>query len=289
MTRPTLLLLTDLSNGDAEEDILLSTAIREQFQVIIAHPADCGTIEDCVDEIIIRNTWNERDFGKPLLRFRERFRKKHLNVHDDLYEHGGDSKDYLLDLYEQGCPVIPTVADIDSLDSLPSTTTYFIKPKDGFDAIGARKIPKVDLLKLNPTNCLIQPHIDFEFEISFYYLDKKLQYVMYAPDKAKRWDLVPFIPSDSDIHFAAQFLRRNKQKYGIERIDVCKQKDGGLLLMEITDQGGVYLSLPDLTDDTRQRFLDNLVESLLRRIILGDRHSMTKARQSTQECKIIDG
>jgi len=148
------------------------------------------------------------------------------------------------------------------LANLPETERYLIKPKDGFDAINVRKLTKSELIALNPQHYLIQPFVDFDYELSFYYLDKRLEYSLYAPNKGRRWDLVEFSPSASDREFAEKFVRWNPQKRGIERIDACRLKNGELLLVEISDQGGVYLSLPELRSNIREEFLANLVRSI---------------------------
>ncbi len=264
--RPILLFLTDLSNESEEEDIIISNYLRDYFKIILCHPDDCQDIEEKVGGIIIRNTWNDSKYGKPGSGYYERFRKKGLKVHDYLYTYPGEDKDYLIDLYKKGYPVIPSVDTVKSLSQVPETDVYFIKPKDGFSAIGARKITKEELIELNPEYYLIQPFVDFEYEISFYYIDKKLQHVLYAPNKEDRWALIPFTPSEHDLSFAQQFIEWNPQKYGIERIDACRLKDGSLLLVEITDQGGVYLSMPLLSDSLRENFLKNLVISIERNV-----------------------
>ena len=71
-----------------------------------------------------------------------------------------------------------------------------------------------------------------------------------------------FKPSRQDIKFAKKFIDWNKQKRGIERIDACRLKNGELLLVEITDQGGAYLSILKLSQKLQQKFLMNLVKSL---------------------------
>lgn len=261
-TRPSLLLVTDLTNGAEQEDILIADFLRRDFSVVLCHPADTEIYEDSVDCILVRNYWNNSNYGKAEPWY-ERWRKKHdLPIHDDLYIKTGESKDYLIELYATGFPVIPSVDDIHDLKLLPETDTYFIKPKDGYSAINARKISTQELVELDPKHYLIQPFIDFEYEISFYYLDKELQYTMYAPDTAKRWDLVELEPSAADVRFAERFVQWNKQRRGIERIDACRLADGSLLLVEITDQGGAYLSVPLLSTGTRASFLSNLSRSL---------------------------
>lgn len=268
MKKPSLLLLTDLTNGSKEEDLIISDFLRRDYDVTLCHPRNCEVFEGEADAIIIRNIWNEKEYGKPEPWYK-RWRGKKLPIHDDLYVREGDyysgageTKDYLIWLTKNGFPVVPSIDDIKNLHELPEANTYFIKPKDGFDAINARKISKAELLALNPQHYLIQPFVDFEYEISFYYLDKKLQYTLYAPDKTKRWDLVEFVPSESDIAFAQKFINWNLQKYGIERVDACRLKNGELLLVEITDQGGAYLSIQELSEELRNTFLENLSKSI---------------------------
>jgi hypothetical protein len=262
MNRPTVLVLTDLSNGDADEDILLGECLRENFRIYVVHPMDSEDLEQKVDAIIIRNVWNTGRYGQPEPWYDRWRRIISLPIHDDLYVRKGSEKDYLLELYARGYPVIPTVDSIGDIGTLPPSDSYFIKPKDGFDAINARKVSISELMKLRPTGYLIQPFIEFEHECSFYYLDGELQYALYAPLKEKRWDMVEFFPSKEDLAFAGGIVSWGRQRHGIVRIDACRLSGGKLLLMEITDQGGVYLSLSCLTARSQRVFLRRLVASL---------------------------
>ena len=45
---------------------------------------------------------------------------------------------------------------------------------------------------------LIQPEIDFVYEVSFYFINDTFEYAMYAPDKSKRWELKMYESSDAD-------------------------------------------------------------------------------------------
>jgi len=269
MGKLSLLLVSDLGNGSADEDVLTAAFLQNDFRVFLSHPADCEQLEDQVDRIIIRNIWNATRYGMAEPWYHRWRSKPQLPVHDDLYVRDGDlstgageSKDYLIELCELGYPVIPSIDSILNLANLPETERYLIKPKDGFDAINVRKLTKSELIALNPQHYLIQPFVDFDYELSFYYLDKRLEYSLYAPNKGRRWDLVEFSPSASDREFAEKFVRWNPQKRGIERIDACRLKNGELLLVEISDQGGVYLSLPELPSNIREEFLANLVRSI---------------------------
>ena len=177
----------------------------------------------------------------------------------------GESKDYLIWLYKNGFPVIPSVDNIKDLGSLPATDEFFIKPQDGFSGINARKINKKDLVTLNPKHYVIQPFIDFEYEVSFYYLDKAFAYALYAPDKSQRFgSLTLYEPTPEDMVFADKYVKWNLQKRGLERVDACRTRDGKLLLTEMTDQGGAYLSILHVPELERTRFLEHLSRSLLR-------------------------
>lgn len=261
MPKPSMLLVTNLYNGAAEEDILLSKYLSAHFRIALAHPRDCAVLEDHVDVIFIHNSWPAREYPEEYAAMERRLEAKRLPV----YDHQPSllsGKSYLLDLCRKGYPVIPSVSDVGELDLLPAAERYFIKPlHGGCDAWDTHAMSREDLLKARPEGYVIQPFVEFVHEVSFYYIDGVLQYSLYAPDPAKRWDLVPFSPSTADLAFASRFVHWHGMKYGIERIDACRLPDGSLLLMEITD-GGAYLSLELLEEATRQRFVSALVESI---------------------------
>ena len=98
-------------------------------------------------------------------------------------------KQYLVDLSAEGFPVTPTVDRIENIARLGECARYVIKPKDGADSIGLEFLTKEELLSRNLSSgeMLIQPAVDFLYEVSFYYVNDRMVYAMYAPDKGKRW------------------------------------------------------------------------------------------------------
>lgn len=137
-----------------------------------------------------------------------------------------------------------------------------IKPKDGADSIGLECLTKEELLKRNLTDgdTLIQPAIDFKYEVSFYFINDKLEYALYAPDKSKRWELQKYNFTNEDIKFAEKFIKWNKIKNGIQRVDACRTQDGKLLLVEIEDLNP-YLSILELDENTREKFIVDLINT----------------------------
>ena len=137
-----------------------------------------------------------------------------------------------------------------------------IKPKDGADSIGLEFLTKEELLKRNLTDgdTLIQPAIDFKYEVSFYFINDKLEYALYAPDKSKRWELQKYNFTNENIKFAEKFIKWNKIKNGIQRVDACRTQDGKLLLVELEDLNP-YLSILELDENTREKFIVDLINT----------------------------
>lgn len=97
--------------------------------------------------------------------------------------------------------------------------------------------------------------------MSFYFVDDAFQYALYAPDPARRWELVPYAPTDADLAFARAFVAWNTLSHGIQRVDACRAPSGELLLVELEDLNP-YLSLDLVPADVQDRFITSLTESL---------------------------
>lgn len=159
-------------------------------------------------------------------------------------------------------PVIPTIDDIENIGLLPETDAYVIKPKEGADSIGLEFLTEEELIKRDLDNdILIQPAIDFEYEVSFYFINDKFEYALYAPNKEERWKLERYSPSSEEIEFSKCFIEWNTIENGIQRVDACKTRDGELLLMELEDLNP-YLSLLELDEETVEIFVSDLVDAI---------------------------
>jgi hypothetical protein len=170
-------------------------------------------------------------------------------------------KQYLIDLTNLGYPVIPTIESVTQIDKIGNHKKYIVKLKNGADSIGMEILTNETLMSSNPKGKLIQPLIDFEYEVSFYYLNDNFQYALYAPDKNKRWELVEYEPTESDIDFAKKFIEWNNIEHGITRVDACRLKDNTLLLVELEDLNP-FLSIDLLSEKKRNHFIDDLIEAL---------------------------
>ncbi len=265
-----LLLLTDL-NYKAKarafygaEDVFLSEQLRKEFDVAICDLPSAKSFEDNADIIVVRNIGAISFFRDEYEDFKRRVNEKHLNIFNQFNGIGDQSgKQYLLDLYNEGYGVIPTVDRISNIVCLGDVNKYCIKPKNGADSNGLEYLTREELLQKKSIDgeYVIQPWIDFLYEVSFYFIDDKFEYAMYTPDKTKRWELQVYDCSEEDISYAKEFIKRSPIKKGIQRIDACRNKTGELLLMELEDLDP-YLSLDLLPEDIRERFVSDMIASL---------------------------
>ncbi|MFI0982070.1 hypothetical protein ACH4SP_34310 [Streptomyces sp. NPDC021093] len=267
--RPHILYVTDLAypargRRYCDEDILLSSRLREDFDVALCHPLDAAALMDGFDAVVVRNSGPVLHYPQEYDAFRARALEKGVRVYNPLNGRGDMAgKQYLLDLTRAGLPVIPTVDRLQDLAALPDTDLYAVKPKAGADSIGLEFVARESLPGLATGENLIQPRIDFRYEVSFTYVDDAFQYALHAPDPERRWELVPYEPSEADLDFARRFIDWNTLDHGIQRVDACRAPDGELLLVELEDLNP-YLSLDRLDDRTRDAFVDSLKVSLRR-------------------------
>ena len=266
----TLLFVTDLyyeAKGRVyyEEDLYLTSKLREDFQLVICHPEDTQAFEKSADLIVFRNAGVVTNFKDHYWAFRKRIVSDGLKTYNSFNGNGDmNGKEYLIELTNAGFPVIPTIDTVDDLDKLPQVETYIIKPKDGADSIGMAFLSKDELeatLDADKKDTLIQPFIDFQYEVSFYYIDREFQYALHAPDKSKRWELKEYTPTKEDLAFAERFLEWNQLDWGIQRVDACRTQQGELLLVELEDLNP-FLSLLELWSETRENFVKNMKKSL---------------------------
>ncbi|MFJ6293831.1 hypothetical protein ACIQJX_10790 [Streptomyces griseoviridis] len=265
--RPRLLYVTDLAypargRRYGDEDVFLTSRLREEADLALCHPRDAAALLDAFDAVVVRNSGPVLAHQEAYEEFRDRAVRLGTPVYNPLHGRADMAgKQYLLDLFAEGHPVIPTVDSAADLHLLPEADAYVVKPKLGADSLGLAIVPADRLPDLADGRTLVQPRIDFAHEISFYYVDHDFQYALYAPDPERRWELTPYQPTVSDLEFAQGFIDWNTLDHGIQRVDACRAPDGGLLLVELEDLNP-YLSLDALDEPVRDAFVDALKRSL---------------------------
>lgn len=267
--RPRLLYVTDLAyqaggRRYCDEDIHLTSRLRSHFDLALCHPRDAEALMDGFDAVVVRNSGPVLGYRREYDAFRARALATKARVYNPLTGKADMAgKQYLLDLTAAGFPVIPTVDRAEDLHLLPSAARYVVKPKLGADSLGLRVVPAGRLDGLTAGDLLIQPRVDFAYEVSFYFVDDDFQYALYAPDPRHRWELRPYAATAADLEFARRFVDWNGLGHGIQRVDACRAPDGGLLLVELEDLNP-YLSLDALPEEARDAFVAAFTASLSR-------------------------
>ncbi|MFJ9864074.1 hypothetical protein [Streptomyces sp. NPDC101165] len=267
--RPRVLYVTDLAypaNGRryGDEDVFLTSRLREHFDLALCHPLDAAALMDAYDAVVVRNSGPVLGYQKEYEAFRARALDSGTLVYNPLSGKADMAgKQYLLDLSAAGFPVIPTVDRAEDLHKLPVAERYVVKPKIGADSLGLRILPAAGVAGLTDGTVLVQPCVDFAYEVSFYFVDDDFQYALYAPDPARRWELRPYAATAADLEFARHFIDWNGLGHGVQRVDACRAPDGELLLVELEDLNP-YLSLDTLPEEARDAFVTALTASLSR-------------------------
>ncbi|MFE4580351.1 ATP-grasp domain-containing protein [Streptomyces chartreusis] len=267
--RPRVLYVTDLAypargRRYCDEDIFLTSRLRDDFDLALCHPRDAAALMGAFDAVVVRNSGPVLTYQDAYDDFRRRAIADGTRVYNPLSGRADMAgKQYLLDLTAAGYPVIPTVDRAEDLHRLPEADRYVVKPKLGADSMGLRIVPAKEVRDSVSGDVLVQPCVDFAYEVSFYFVDHDFQYALYAPHTDRRWQLERYEPTDGDLEFARRFVEWNGLGHGIQRVDACRAPGGELLLVELEDLNP-YLSLDALDDAGRDAFVAAMKTSLHR-------------------------
>ncbi|MFE7445701.1 hypothetical protein ACFU7X_35230 [Streptomyces chartreusis] len=267
--RPRVLYVTDLAypargRRYCDEDILLTSRLRDDFDLALCHPRDAAALMGAFDAVVVRNSGPVLTYQDAYDDFRRRAIADGTRVYNPLSGRADMAgKQYLLDLTAAGYPVIPTVDRAEDLHRLPQADRYVVKPKLGADSMGLRIVPAKEVRDSVAGDVLVQPCVDFAYEVSFYFVDHDFQHALYAPHTDRRWQLERYEPTDGDLEFARRFIEWNGLGHGIQRVDACRAPGGELLLVELEDLNP-YLSLDALDDAGRDAFVAAMKTSLHR-------------------------
>jgi len=258
-----LLLVTDFSypakgRDYFREDVELSIFLRKHFRTLVCHIDDCFDFLDSVDVIMLRNTGPQATHVESLAKLRAR---NDLVLFNDLKGKGDiNGKTHLLELYKAGYPVIPSFSTVAEAAKYPHDR-YLAKPLNGADSIGVQIMTAAELPNAKLENYVVQPLLDFEYEVSFYFVNDTFQYALFAPHADRRWELELYKATSADLEFAKRFADWNTGKVGIQRVDACRLKTGELMLMELEDYNP-FLSIDLLPAELKEKFLDSVAIAL---------------------------
>lgn len=257
-----ILMISNLDSDTKLEDIWLARAFEEDgHKVAVVDKNYDERLEDIFDVFLRRNTWDSNatieNVGKSL-DFKRRIIEKNLPRinFDGKYDGGG--KEYLVELFKKGYPVIPSIDNLKNINLLNSPNKYMLKLKDSYDGIGQKRVTQEELEKEFTNSYIIQPVMKFKSEVQFYYVKDKLEYALeFIPSKVPIYpDAIEYKYSNNEAIIADKFAKLNGDYYGVQRIDFIKLEDDTLLLTEIEDIAP-YLDLDCLDEQTRNKFIQD--------------------------------
>ena len=136
--RRRVLFVTDLAyeargRRYCDEDIFLTSRLRDDFDIALCHPLDAAALMDAFDAVVVRNSGPVLHYQKEYDAFRKQATASGVRVYNPLSGRGDMAgKQYLLDLTAAGYPVIPTADRLEDLhlslaassSGTPSTTAF---------------------------------------------------------------------------------------------------------------------------------------------------------------------
>jgi hypothetical protein len=266
--RSRILFVTDLAypargRRYGDEDVFLTSRLREDFDLALCHPLDAAALMESFDAVVVRNTGPVLYYRAAYDAFRAEALRTGTRVYNPLTGRGDMAgKQYLSDLTAAGHPVIPTADGPGGPDRLPPAPQYVVKPKHGADSIGLEVVAPDEVARRAAAgDVVVQPRVDFRYEVSFYFVDGDFQYALRTEAPDRRWELRSYRPTGDDLAFARRFVAWNTLEHGIQRVDACRTREGDLLLVELEDLNP-YLSLDLVPEATREAFVARMKASL---------------------------
>ena len=258
-----ILLITEPKNEEFIEDKWFAEGFEaDGHEVVIVNKNYPEELEHKCDIFLKRNCWSteESDFvlGQDSDLFKQRLVNKDLPRINCDGKFDGSGKIYLCELYDKGYAVIPSIKSPEEFYKLRESKFYLLKPHNGLDGFGIRKVTKLQAKKEWNKHYIIQPKLDFVSEVQFYFVGNKFEYAFeFAPSKVPIYpDAISYRYTKSELALAQQFANLSPNYNGVQRIDFLKLPNGELKLIEIEDSSP-YLELDCLSRKKRKQVIDD--------------------------------
>ena len=153
---------------------------------------------------------------------------------------------------------MPTINNILELDKLGKHEKYLIKPVNGYASYGIIETDKSNINNYWDSNYVIQPKLDFDSEVQFYFVGNKYEFAqIFTPKKLlSHENAIFYSPTAEEIKLAELFAHLNGDSFnGVQRIDFLKLNNQ-LLLSELEDDSP-YMAIEALSDNQKKEFIDD--------------------------------
>lgn len=257
-----ILIITNLLNECSIEDIWIAKSFEKDGHIVkLVNKYYDKKLEEEFDIFLKRYSWiediDEFTVGANESDYETRILEKNLPRinFDGRFDNQG--KNYLTQLYRQGYSVVPTISNIADFDRLGDYQIYLIKPINGYASYGIIESSKSEVHSVWNNNYVIQPKINFDSEVQFYFVGNKYQFSqIFIPKKLLSHENAVFYnPSNEEIELATLFAKLNGNSFnGVQRIDFLKV--GNKLLLSELEDDSPYMAIEALSNNERENFIN---------------------------------
>ncbi len=264
-------ILTSFKEDCTEEDYILSKSFAKDGHKVdlLDFPAPINIKN--YDLILLKNAWlldekTYRTYFDELEKFTKKIKSsncKLISSQDGNLNFDKNGKKYLVDLFEKGYNVVPTIDNIKDIDKLPVVEKYIKKPYIAYDGFDMEIVNRDELKNLTLNNEVLQPKLKFISEVQLYFINNAFQYALeYTPSK---WPDYPtpheFKPPQKYIDQAKEIIELNNASCSFNRVDFLRLNKEEMMILEFADTNP-NLSLPLLTEKTLNKFLKNFKQTV---------------------------
>ena len=269
MKRYNILILSNPNDIYAKEDEMLAESFEKDGQNVLMQWVDYDEkLDDEFDIVLRRDTWVQEESQVPRYEkytelLKERVKNKPIKK-VNFYEVDSYGKEYLIEYYKKGLPVIPSANNLEEAKEFKDCDEIVLKPLNSFGSAIGQKIVKVeDLEKEFKKGLLIQPKMKFKSEVQCYFVEDELMYTFeFVPAKYPDYPEPLVIElSDKEREVVNKFVKETDVKVGFQRIDFLRLENDDLVLLEV-EATAPFMDLVMLEGDLRNIVIDKYKQSI---------------------------
>lgn len=269
MKKYNILILSNPNDIYAKEDEMLAESFEKDGQNVLMQWVDYDEkLDDEFDIVLRRDTWVQEESQVPKYEkytniLKDRIKDKQIKK-VNFYEVDSSGKEYLIEYYKKGLPVIPSTDNLEDAKEFKNYDEFVLKPLNSFGSAIGQKIVKAENLEKEFENgLLLQPKMKFKSEVQCYFVEDELMYTFeFIPSKYPDYpDPLVIDLNDKEKEVINKFVKETDVKVGFQRIDFLRLENDDLVLLEV-EATAPFMDLIMLEEDLRNKVIDKYKQSI---------------------------
>ena len=269
MKKYNILILSNPNDIYAKEDEMLAESFEKDGQNVLMQWVDYDEkLDDEFDIVLRRDTWVQEESQVPKYEKYTNILKKRIKDKPikkvNFYEVDSKGKEYLIEYYKKGLPVIPSTDNLEDAKEFKNYDEFVLKPLNSFGSAIGQKIVKAENLEKEFENgLLLQPKMKFKSEVQCYFVEDELMYTFeFIPSKYPDYpDPLVIDLNDKEKEVVNKFVKETDVKVGFQRIDFLRLENDDLVLLEV-EATAPFMDLIMLEEDLRNKVIDKYKQSI---------------------------